>query len=88
MTTFNQSFLCVWCIHLHRDVYEIIPTCEAFPNGIPAQIIDSEADHRHTYPNDNGIQFVKTPAIEDEPPFEEMFGKGAVADNSDADTES
>ena len=80
MTTIAQPFLCVWCLHLHRADYEL--KCDAFPDGIPAQIVDSEADHRHTYPGDNGIQFVKDPAITDAVPFDEIFQNGALADNS------
>lgn len=71
MTTIIKPFLCVWCLHLRREDYE--QTCAAFPDGIPGEILDSSADHRHTYPGDNGIQFVKSPDIDEEPPFDEVF---------------
>jgi hypothetical protein len=32
-------------------------TCDAYPKGIPAELIRKEADHRLAYPGDNGIRF-------------------------------
>ena len=32
--------------------------CEAFPQGIPDEIIRLGFDHRNEYPGDNGIRFV------------------------------
>ena len=32
--------------------------CEAFPNGIPNEIIIGEFDHANPYSGDNGIQFI------------------------------
>lgn len=40
----------------HRDDPASDPTCDAFPNGIPAAIIEG-GDHRKAWPGDNGIQF-------------------------------
>jgi hypothetical protein len=38
------------------------PKCDAFPAGIPHEILFSQADHRKPYPDDLGIQFEpKTP---------------------------
>jgi len=31
--------------------------CEAFPNGVPDEILTNEHDHRKAYPGDNGIRF-------------------------------
>jgi hypothetical protein len=33
-----------------------VAVCAAFPNGIPREIIEG-ADHRKTWPGDNGIRF-------------------------------
>ena len=44
--------ICWKCKHYRDDV-----TCAAFPQGIPAEILDSEADHREPYPGDQGMRF-------------------------------
>jgi len=31
--------------------------CEAFPDGIPHEILIDEFDHKEPHPDDNGIQF-------------------------------
>jgi len=43
---------CLHCIHAHDD-----DTCEAFPDGIPLEVV-GEHDHRKPYPGDHGIRFV------------------------------
>jgi len=35
-------------------------TCEAFPKGIPKEILTGKIDHHEPYEGDNGIQFVNT----------------------------
>lgn len=48
-----QSDQCILCKHYHLGDL----TCDAFPDGIPAQIITGEIDHASPYPGDNGIRF-------------------------------
>lgn len=43
---------CMFCKHCHYD-----RTCDAFPSGIPASILNGENDHKNPYPGDNGIRF-------------------------------
>ena len=32
--------------------------CEAFPSGIPEEILRGEFDHTRPYPGDNGLRYV------------------------------
>lgn len=32
-------------------------SCDAFPNGIPKEIIHNQADHRNEFPGDNGLRY-------------------------------
>lgn len=47
---------CVLCRHLR-----VGPSgrwaCAAFPDAIPADLLDGRADHRRPYPGDGGIRF-------------------------------
>jgi len=47
--------ICGGCKHLRGNLMD--PKCDAFPEGIPREILLSEADHRTAFPGDNGIQF-------------------------------
>jgi hypothetical protein len=51
--------MCYSCAHL--DVTDELTTeplrCEAYPDGIPTEILESLTDHRVPYLGDNGIQF-------------------------------
>ena len=52
---------CLHCIHYHEEDFENF-SCDAFPDGIPEDIVMCEFDHNTPYPNsknptDNGIQF-------------------------------
>lgn len=57
-----ENFLCLWCRHsnIHPgdpDSPYLDCTCTAFPEGIPAAIMDNEIDHRQPVAGDNGIRF-------------------------------
>ena len=48
--------LCMQCKHYHADNMDGL-TCDAFPKGIPDEILDSEFIHTKPYRGDKGIQF-------------------------------
>lgn len=51
--SFKFGFIqCFTCRHLRP-----YGRCEAFPNGIPAEITSGEFDHHLPYVGDNGIRF-------------------------------
>jgi hypothetical protein len=56
----NHRFLvgagCLECRHL-IDLVE--GTCEAFPAGIPLEILQDRLRHDRTFPGDHGIRFEK-----------------------------
>ncbi|NUP98746.1 MAG: hypothetical protein HUU35_02700 [Armatimonadetes bacterium] len=51
-----EACQCFFCRHLH-DGYPLQATCDAFPNGIPHQILRNRWDHRQRVPGDCGIGF-------------------------------
>lgn len=49
---------CISCKHYKDEWRRNVPTCAAFPAGIPQAIFfDREDDHVKPYPGDNGIRF-------------------------------
>ncbi len=58
--------ICYSCAHLAGQGAGM--TCTAFPEGIPDEILNSEADHRLPYPGDNGITFEQTPGAPEPDP--------------------
>ena len=55
----NYRSLCLKCQNLNDDnVDGDVTTCQAFPNGIPDDILRKGFDHRLEYQGDNGVRFV------------------------------
>ena len=63
--------ICILCTRLHPtwtkgfdnpnptpDDYRGQWTCDAFPDGIPDEIITNRTDHRQPYQGDGGMRFV------------------------------
>ncbi len=44
---------CALCKHVHDSGQ----SCDAFPDGIPSEILHGRFDHTKPYPGDKGIQF-------------------------------
>lgn len=61
---------CHSCRHANTVDGRFVGDCAAFPEGIPAQIMRGEADHREPYPGDHGIRWEpRTPGMKH--PFDE-----------------
>ena len=59
--TFFDRFLCIYCKRF--DGTQFIDgadtvTCDAYPDGIPREIITNKVDHRSPYRGDGGLTFV------------------------------
>lgn len=52
---------CAFCVHLSSNRVNDKRICNAFPDGIPDEIILGEYDHREEHPEDNGIRFEQDP---------------------------
>lgn len=52
--------ICTKCVHFgayDTEENSALVTCEAFPNGIPDEILRVGYDHRQPFEGDGGIQF-------------------------------
>lgn len=62
MTTLINPPICCWCKHLHQQPsgtpLSTIFECDAYPDGVPDEILSSKVDHRKPYDGDNDIQYV------------------------------
>lgn len=58
--------MCMLCTHRHQGHQATRLTCEAFPDGIPSAIANSESDHRHAFPGDHGLLFEAKPGTDAE----------------------
>ena len=53
--------LCAICRHLRNSEDEM--RCDAYPNGIPFEILSSQVDHRKVYIQDHGITYQRSANI-------------------------
>lgn len=68
MTTYAHPFLCLWCARLHGRDDGPMPVeiaCDAYPGGVPDEILDNEVDHREPVEGDRGLRFVPIGGISD-----------------------
>lgn len=50
--------MCYSCVH----AWATVESCDAFPNGIPIDVLDWETDHRKPIVGDTGIVFEQDPS--------------------------
>jgi len=46
---------CAFCQHVTRA--NGVTSCAAFPDGVPAAILNNERDHRGPFPGDQGLRY-------------------------------
>lgn len=68
MTSFVPA-ICLACKLLQMNDGD--PNCEAFPEGIPAEILLGGFDHRGAFPGDGGVRFEQKPGEEGETAFQD-----------------
>jgi len=65
--------LCAFCKHAQQT--EMITTCDAFPDGIPDQILHDGYNHRQPFLGDHGIRFEVLPE------FAHVFGEAPAEEH-------
>lgn len=60
-----QSQQCPTCIHYLGGF-----TCDAYPDGIPQEIVSGEWDHREPQDGDRGIRWEQDPSMPADPTTE------------------
>lgn len=53
----TMSMECPTCLNFIGYNDDNVPTCRAFPEGIPDDIISGETSHVGAYKGDNGIRY-------------------------------
>ena len=78
MTTYAHPFLCLWCARLHDRDDGPMPVelaCDAYPKGIPDEILDNEVDHREPVKGDRGLRFEPIAGFTDADMDRMVFGR-------------
>ena len=52
-----RELKCMTCKYYTDPDDYALPTCKAFPKGIPLKLLYEEVDHEKPYPGDNGIRY-------------------------------
>ena len=61
----NFNSICSYCNH-RGEMDDGTPSCTAFPQGIPDDLLRKGFDHRMEYPGDNGVRFDRVEGVTDE----------------------